>query len=132
MAVLPLDAWRTRLAGSSPRAIPSRRMYRAARSFTDPPGLSHSALRNKVGGGRWRLAEVVTGMSGVSPTSPHSAGSRRTASPPPPPPPPHPPPLPPPPFPPGAPPKLPPPPPHPPWFPPFFPPARTLTRDPRC
>src|SRR2546425_5932770 len=76
MAVLPLDESSTRFAGSSPRAIPSRRMESAARSFTEPPGLSHSALRSKVGEGRWRLVEVVTGMSGVLPTNPHSAGSR--------------------------------------------------------
>src|SRR2546422_6203002 len=69
MAVLPLDESSTRFAGSSPRAIPSRRMESAARSFTEPPGLSHSALRSKVGEGRWRLVEVVTGMSGVLPRS---------------------------------------------------------------
>src|SRR5437773_1779969 len=56
--------------------MPSRRMNNAARSFTEPPGLSHSALRNKGGRGRWRAVEGGSGISGVLPTSAHNAGSR--------------------------------------------------------
>src|SRR5260370_42578961 len=72
MAVLPLDESSSRLPGSSPGARPSRRMKSAARSFTEPPGLSHSALRRSSTASRWNVGMA---MSGVSPTAPHSAGS---------------------------------------------------------
>ena len=45
MPVFPLDASSNRFPGSSPRQSPSLRMARAVRSFTLPPGFSHSAFR---------------------------------------------------------------------------------------
>src|ERR1051326_3985192 len=45
LAVLPLvESSRLRPARSAPLSIASRTMAAAARSFTDPPGLCHSAL----------------------------------------------------------------------------------------
>src|SRR5260370_10038043 len=77
MAVFPLEESSSRFPGSSPGAMPSRRMNTAARSFTAPPGLSHSALRRSSTAPRWNAG---TAMSGVLPTAPHSGGSAARVS----------------------------------------------------
>src|SRR5712692_5944806 len=58
-------------------ASPLRRISRAGRSFTEPPGLNHSALRSSAAAADPEPSGRASGIIGVFPTSPHSAGSRR-------------------------------------------------------
>src|SRR5437763_5033072 len=74
--VLPLVASRSpRPRGSRPRAIASRRMKSAARSFTLPPGLRDSSFAStRTPRARSGLRRSIS-TSGVSPTRRQSAGS---------------------------------------------------------
>src|SRR5215469_4085174 len=80
MPVLPLVESRRIFPGFSlPECRASRMMLAAARSFTDPPGLHHSALPRSSTPGRARLTRSRR-SSGVFPTRSKAYWPRRGAS----------------------------------------------------